>query len=327
MCIDSTNILLKLCDVKLGGLCYYLDRLDFLPSRGDSAMNKQFFIVDVFAEGRYSGNPLAVFIDAEGIPDEEMQLIAREINFSETTFVLSRELRNGGYDVRIFTPETEVPFAGHPTLGTAYIIKRELIKENVKELNLNLKVGQIPVFFTEEAHELLWMRQKPPSFGKHVSHSLMAEVLGVEVADLDNDYPVEEVSTGLPCLIVPLRSLDALKRIKVNLDRYYSLIEDLDAKLILAFCPETRRGDTALSVRVFAHYYGVPEDPATGSANGCLAAYLCRHRYFGDEINIKVEQGYEIKRPSLIFLRARGGDKMEIWIGGKVILIAKGIFV
>ncbi|MCS7232534.1 MAG: PhzF family phenazine biosynthesis protein [Synergistetes bacterium] len=292
-------------------------------------MVKNFFIVDVFAENKYSGNQLAVFLDAENIPPEEMQLIAREMNYSETTFVSSQE-KSGSYDVRIFTPECEVPFAGHPTLGTAFVVQQEIIKREVERVILNLKVGQIPVFFSGSGGEkVLWMRQRSPSFGERVEKSVMVDVLGLAVEDLDERFPIEEVSTGLPALIVPLKSLLALKRIRVNVDKYNSLVEKLNAKLILAFCPETRRPDTSLSVRVFAYYYGVPEDPATGSANGCLAAYLSKYKYFGsDEINIKVEQGYEVRRPSLLFLKTnRKEEEIEVLVGGKVILIGKGSFV
>jgi trans-2,3-dihydro-3-hydroxyanthranilate isomerase len=130
-------------------------------------MNKlTFYIVDVFAVARYTGNQLAVFTDAIALSDEEMQRIAKEINYSETTFMKSTDLRNGGYDVRIFTPNKELPFAGHPTLGTAYIIQREIIKQPVETVTLNLKVGQIPVTWhnTSDGDEVLWMRQNAPTF-------------------------------------------------------------------------------------------------------------------------------------------------------------------
>lgn len=293
-------------------------------------MGKSFFIVDVFAEGKYSGNQLAVFIDAQDIPSEEMQLIAKEMNYSETTFVLSREERNGGYDVRIFTPEREVPFAGHPVLGTAFIIQKEMIGKEVERVTLNLKIGQIPVFFTSgEGEKILWMKQKTPTFGKRIERSAVAEVLGLSIESFDEGFPIEEVSTGLSTLIVPLKDLNALKRIRLNVEKYYSLVNDLESKLILVFCPETRKKEASLSVRVFAYYYGVPEDAATGSANGCLAAYLSKHRYFGsDEVDIRVEQGYEVNRPSLLFLKAKEyREEIEVFVGGKVILVGRGSFV
>ncbi len=282
-------------------------------------MGLVFYIVDVFAEKKYTGNQLAVFM-GERLSDIEMQQIAKEMNFSETTFILP-----GSHDVRIFTPEREIPFAGHPTLGTAYVIQREIIREPVESLTLNLKVGQIPV---KIEGDILWMKQMSPVFGKILDGQIL-DVLGLNDEDLDTRFPVQEVSTGLPFIIVPLKTLNALKKVKVDKERYFELIEDLDAKAILVFCPETRKRENDLSVRVFADYYGVAEDPATGSANGCLAGYLVRYRYFGkDKIDIRVEQGYEVGRPSLLFLRAEDkGREIRVSVGGRVVMIAKGEFV
>lgn len=290
-----------------------------------------FHIVDVFAVEKYSGNQLAVVRNTAELSSTDMQRIAREINFSETTFIPSREQRDGGYDVRIFTPREEVPFAGHPTLGTAYIIQQEIVGAAVDTVILNLQVGQIPVSFSyhEDQPERLWMKQIQPTFGQRVAAGVVLQVLGLEEDDLDTGFPVEEVSTGLPFIIVPLKTLDSLRRIKVARDRYFELIEDRSAKAILAFCPETISSDNHLCARVFADYYGVPEDPATGSANGCLAAYLVQNRYFGTtQVDVQVEQGYEIDRPSLLFLRAKKGQtEFHISVGGKVVPVARGELV
>jgi trans-2,3-dihydro-3-hydroxyanthranilate isomerase len=290
-----------------------------------------FYIVDVFAEEKYTGNQLAVFRDAEALRDTEMQRIAREMNFSETTFILSEEKRNGGYDVRIFTPEKEVPFAGHPTLGTAYVIQREIIGEPVETMILNLKIGQIPATlnYSGEHIDTLWMKQMDATSGSIFDPEPISRVLGLDKREIDDKYPIQEVSTGLPFIIVPLKTLDALKQAKVDRDRYYKLIRDTQAKAILVFCPQTRHQENDLSVRVFADYYGVPEDPATGSGNGCLSGYLVKHRYFGeDQIDIRVEQGYEVGRPSLLFLRAEDkAERIDITVGGKVVMVAKGEFV
>jgi trans-2,3-dihydro-3-hydroxyanthranilate isomerase len=290
-----------------------------------------FFIVDVFAEKRYSGNQLGVFPDAGDLSDEQMQRFAKEMNYSETTFILSREPRDEGYDVRIFTPDREVPFAGHPTLGTAFIIQREIIGQAVESVILNLAVGQIPVSFSSDAEgpESLMMTQKKPVFGPNVDAQEMADVLGLQEEDLDDNFPAQQVSTGLPFIIVPLKTLEDLRRIRVKVERTLELVEHLDAKAILAFCPQTHQEQNDLSVRVFAHYYGVPEDPATGSANGCLAGYLVKHRYFGDNwIDIRVEQGHEIGRPSLLLLKAQeDGDDIEVRVGGRVIPVAQGEFI
>jgi trans-2,3-dihydro-3-hydroxyanthranilate isomerase len=288
-----------------------------------------FYIVDVFAETKYSGNQLAVVRNAAALSKKQMQQIAKEMNYSETTFILRDEQRENGYDVRIFTPASEVPFAGHPTLGTAFVIHREIAKKPVQKINLNLKVGQIPVTLQESGpnETILWMKQIEPEFGETLDSRILSDVLGIEPNQIDGRFPIQEVSTGLYAMIVPLKTLEAVKRIRVNLNKYYELIEKTTSKLILVFCPDTYHKENDLNVRVFGYYYQVPEDPATGSANGCLAGYLVKQRYFGNKkIDIRVEQGYEIGRPSLLHLRAEErNDKREVHVGGKVIMVAKGI--
>ncbi|HSQ18386.1 MAG TPA: PhzF family phenazine biosynthesis protein [Anaerolineales bacterium] len=286
-----------------------------------------FHIVDVFAETKYAGNQLAVFRGAGELSGVEMQRIAREINFSETTFILSDEPNKGGFEVRIFTPREEVPFAGHPTLGTTHIINQAILGGRANEVVLNLKVGQIPVRFSPDGY--CWMKQIQPVFGPTHEAGILADVLGLNVHDLDERFPVEEVSTGLPFFIVPLKTIAALRQAKVDQGKYFELIKNTLAKGILIFCPETHEAGNDLSVRVFVDYYGVPEDPATGSGNGCLAGYLVKQRYFGQErINIRSEQGYEIGRPSLLLLKAEGsGGKIDIAVGGKCVVVAKGEFV
>jgi trans-2,3-dihydro-3-hydroxyanthranilate isomerase len=280
-----------------------------------------FYIVDVFAEERYAGNQLAVVRGGADLPDETLQKIALEMNYSETTFILSDEETEGGYDVRIFTPGDEVPFAGHPTLGTAYVIRHEILASPVESVTLNLNAGEIPVSFGE----VLWMRQLPPTFGKVLDSALVARTLNLESADLDDHYPVQEVSTGLPALIVPLRDLDALRRCKVDWERYTEVASP--GKNLYVFCPESHDdGPGNLSARMFANDLGVPEDPATGSAAGCLAAYLLEHGYLGTgSVDVRVEQGYEIGRPSLLYLQAaKDGDQTTIHVGGKVQMVARG---
>ncbi len=291
----------------------------------------KFYILDVFAEERYAGNQLAVVRDGQRYGDDEMQKIAREFNFSETTFILSENETGGAYEVRIFTPEQELPFAGHPTLGTAYVIQREILGREISTVTLNLKAGLIPVDFTYrngEAAELT-MRQLPPEFGNQIDPARIAPVLQIDESDLDPRFPVLEVSTGVFDLIVPLRTLDAQKRVKIDTPAYYNLIEKLSAKAILTFCPETYDPNCRLNVRFYADYFGVPEDPATGSANGCLAAYLVRQRYFGeDSVDIRVEQGIEIGRPSVLHLMAeKTVEGINVRVGGRVIMIARGELV
>jgi len=287
-------------------------------------VNLTFYIVDVFAEEKYAGNQLAVVRGGAGLPDETLQKIALEMNYSETTFVLSEEETGGGYDVRIFTPGDEIPFAGHPTLGTAYVIQYEILAGPVESITLKLKAGEIPVTFGE----VLWMRQLPPTFGATLDSALIAPTLNLEMGDLDDRSPVQEVSTGLPALIVPLRDLDALRRCKVDWERHTEVAGP--GKNLYVFCPESHDdGPGDLSARMFANDPGVPEDPATGSAAGCLAAYLLGHAYLGtDSIDVRVEQGYEIGRPSLLYLQAaRDGDQTTVHVGGKVQMVARGELV
>jgi trans-2,3-dihydro-3-hydroxyanthranilate isomerase len=286
-----------------------------------------FYIVDVFTEDKYAGNQLAVFREAGELGDETMQRIARETNFSETTFILSDEPRDGGFDVRIFTPGEEVPFAGHPTLGTAHIIRSEIMKGKAEALSLNLKVGKIPVTFGRDGYG--WMKQIEPTFGKPHPAETLAAILTLPVDDIDGRFPVQEVSTGLPFFIVPLKTIAALKTAKIDRDKYFTYIKDSSAKGILVFCPQTHVAGNDISVRVFVDYFGVPEDPATGSGNGCLAGYLVKHRYFDKEsVDIRSEQGYEIGRPSLLLLRAEDDSgHIRISVGGRSITVARGEFL
>lgn len=291
----------------------------------------KFYIVDVFAEQKYTGNQLAVFTEVNSLSDREMQCIAKEMNYSETTFITSDDMCDSGYNVRIFTPEQELPFAGHPTLGTAYVLQQKILNQIIDKIILNLKVGQIPVtlHYANASVEELWMQQKPPTFGQEFRLDTIAQILNLEASEIDSRFPIQEVSTGVPFIIVPLKTQSKLKKIKVNRERYFELISSTEAKAILVFCPETYKPENDLSVRVFADAMGISEDPATGSANGCLAGYLVEYSYFGKtQINLKVEQGYEIARPSLLLLKAqKNATGIEVLVGGKVFMVAQGEFV
>jgi trans-2,3-dihydro-3-hydroxyanthranilate isomerase len=284
-------------------------------------MSLPFTIVHDVAAETSAGTVLAVVRGAAGLSDEILQKITREMNYSETTFILSEEERDGGYDVRIFTPGGEVPFAGHPTLGTAHVIRDEILATPAERLVLNLEAGKIPVTFGD----VLWMRQLPPTFGPALDPNRLARVLGLEDRDLEDRHPVREVSTGLPAIIVPVRSLEALQRCRVSWDLYRA--SAAAGKNLYAFCPEPHAdGPGDVSARMFTDDPGIPEDPATGSAAGCLAGYLVEHRYFGtDPVDVRVEQGYEMGRPSLLYLRAeREGGTINVSVGGKVQMVARG---
>jgi trans-2,3-dihydro-3-hydroxyanthranilate isomerase len=288
---------------------------------------RTFYTVDVFAEEKYAGNQLAVINDAHDLTKAQMQRIANEMHFSETTFVPSNQPRRGGYDVRIFTPTTEVPFAGHPTLGTAYIIKRFIASKKTARIVLNLKSGQIPIDFekNQNGKEVLWMTQSAPTFGKTFPAERFAQILGIQVSEIESKCPIREVSTGLPFIIVPLKTLDSVKKAHINSELQLQLTKENPSGL-LVFCPQTCSPENDLHVRVFVDVFGIPEDPATGSGNGCLAAYLSKNRYFGSpKVDARVEQGYEIARPSRLYLKAKGEDgKTQVQVGGSVLLISKG---
>lgn len=286
-----------------------------------------FYLVDVFAEKRYSGNQLAVVNAEQTLSSKQMQEIANEMHFSETTFIFSKTENNYNFRVRIFTPSTEVPFAGHPTLGTAFIIKHLILHTESNRILLNLNLGQIPVTFenTGKNEEILWMEQISPVFGKIFGVAYLAELLGLEMKAFDLEYPIQQVSTGLPFIIVPLKTLGDVKRARVNQEKLNQLAKQGKAG-ILVFCPETYKKENNLNVRVFVDLFGISEDPATGSGNGCLAAYLLHNRYFNDtHVDIRVEQGYELNRPSLLFLKA-GYNKKNAWVkvGGQVFLVGSG---
>jgi trans-2,3-dihydro-3-hydroxyanthranilate isomerase len=290
--------------------------------------NATFYILDVFTEKRYAGNQLAVFRHVEGIDDTEMQQIARETNFSETTFILSDQPENDSFRVRIFTPGEEVPFAGHPTLGTAFVIQQKIIRQPVDCVVLDLKVGKIPVTFSyvDNRPDILWMRQQPPIFGRTLKPVDVAKTIGLSENDIDSRFPIQEVSTGLPAIIVPLRNLQTLRQAVVDRRLYFELIANTEAKAILVFCPESYEGKNHISARFFADFLGITEDPATGSANGCLAGYLAKYSYFGmDTVSVRVEQGYEIGRPSLLYLEGSAQtDPITVSVGGRAAIVAQG---
>jgi trans-2,3-dihydro-3-hydroxyanthranilate isomerase len=295
-------------------------------------MAHPFYLVDVFAESKYAGNQLVVVRNAADLSALDMQKIAAEMNYSETAFLLSDELRDGGYDVRIFSLDEELPFAGHPTLGTAYIIQQQVIGKDVAEVKLNLKAGQIPVTFSyiDGKPGQLWMRQIAPTFGRTFSPEDVARALNLNDSSIDQSFPIEEVSTGLPFIIVPLKDLEAVKNCSVDRVGYMKLIDQAEAKSVFVFCPECYDPNNQINGRMFDDYHGIAEDPATGSANGCLAAYLVKNRYYGTtEIDIKVEQGYEIGRPSLLLLKAQEQEDgaIAVSVGGTVIMVAGGELV
>ncbi|WP_286953301.1 MULTISPECIES: PhzF family phenazine biosynthesis protein [Aminobacterium] len=285
----------------------------------------EFYIVDVFAEKKYSGNQLAVVLGAGDLSKEDMESITREMNYSETTFILNHSPVNGGYPARIFTPGGEVPFAGHPTLGTAAVIAREIAPGNPDFITLNLQVGPIPVMRKDH---LYIMKQNQPEFGPVYPPEDLARVLSIDAKEIETGAPVQWVSTGLPTVIVPLKRREVLSRICINRNEYEDFIERMGKVAISIYCKEPIHRHNHLHVRVLTSCFGVEEDPATGSSGGCLAAYLVRHKVMGASVieDVRVEQGYSLQRPSLLFLSAsdQDGGKIDVHVGGSVIFVAKG---
>ena len=272
--------------------------------------------IDVFTRKPLEGNPLAVFPDSSGLADSEMQSIAREMNLSETTFVLPRRKRLEqlrGVRTRIFTVEEELPFAGHPTLGTAWVLKG---KSDRQEIRLDLNVGQVPVKFSKRDGEYFGeMAQPEPRWGTTLRRDKLALALGVAESDLDPMLPIETVSTGNAFAIVAFKSLDVLQELRPDTLAMESCLRGTDAKFLYLVSRETVDPGARLHARMI--FYG-GEDPATGSAAGPAAAWMLRHGLLRPEEEAWIEQGVEISRPSQIFVRVGGSRRTPsaVRVGG-----------
>lgn len=277
------------------------------------------FIVDCFAEDRYQGNQLLAVVEDREVSDGEQQRIAREINFSETAFIRPDRRENGGFDVRIWTPHEELPFAGHPTLGAAYVIRRYLGASG-DTIMLNLKVGQIPV----AVHGgLLVMRQRPPVFGGTVDRNEIAAVFGLPADAIREDFPIQWVSTGLEAVIVPLKDRAALAGIRMDRQAFEAYVSRHPGNHCnhLFF---TGTGERTLAARCMME--DLLEDPATGSANGCLAGYVLEHGWFGaSDAAYTVIQGEDMGRRSVLHIRAaKEADAWTIEVGDRCHTVAEG---
>jgi trans-2,3-dihydro-3-hydroxyanthranilate isomerase len=290
--------------------------------------------VDVFAERPLEGNQLAVFTDGRGLSDAEMQSLARETNLSETTFILPRapeiEQRHG-VRVRIFTVAEELPFAGHPTLGTAsWLYWNYPTLRGAETITLDLNVGPIPVRFTPPGpcdHGVFaTMRQNDPVFGSPQNHADLARVLQLPLEDLDAGLPIQTVTTGNPFCIVPLRSLDAATRLAVpQTSQVKTYLKQHDAKFFY-FLTRAEEGSGAAWHARMPFYNG--EDPATGSAAGPAIAYLVHHGRAASGETVVIEQGVEMLRPSRLYVSAKlvGGKVSDVFVGGRTIPVATGRF-
>lgn len=294
-------------------------------------MEHNFYLVDVFAEGQYSGNQLAVFRNAASLGAEDMQRRAREVHFSETAFVLSDEAREGAFDIRVFTPVEEIPFSGHAVLGAAWVLQREVMRTPVGSIRFNLGVGPATVDFAYHygGVDTVWVRQCPPRFMPALPPDLVAAGIGLEFADIDERRPVVQLSTGLPFGMVPVRSLAAMRRARVHPDHLARLSSSTGVRALYLFTAETYNAENQFNTRMFAPSFGIQEDAATGAGAGCLAVYCLQYlRPEAGSLDMRVEQGYEMRRPSLLFARAeRRGVDISATVGGRVVLVAQGRFV
>ena len=301
------------------------------------ARTYEFVQVDVFTQTPLAGNPLAIFPDASGLSDAEMQALAREMNLSETTFIFPRDAATEARDgkkVRIFTVEQELPFAGHPTLGTAlYLYASESTKP--AEIILDLKAGKIPVRFTAssegaaqrvDGHMFGEMRQRDPEFGTPLSRDDVARVIGIAVDEISSEWPIQPVSTGLTFTIVPFRNRQTLSDLKFSYIQAAEFLKKSGANFFYFLCPERREGRLEARARMF--FYG-GEDPATGSAAGCAASWMVRHGVAKNDEQVVIRQGIECRRPSEMHVRAtrEGGRVSNVRVGGYAVEILRGSVV
>jgi trans-2,3-dihydro-3-hydroxyanthranilate isomerase len=311
---------------------------------------------DVFSSRPLEGNSLAVFFDGRGLSDAEMQSIATEMNLSETTFILPGDgavgetdmERERGVRVRIFTVQEELPFAGHPTLGTAFALRGQT---GASEVKLNLNVGTVPVRFSDGAKDdgarkdsgqasgkpapgqpaFAEMTQVNPVFGALHSREAIAQATGLQVEDFDDSLPIQTVSTGLPYTVTPLKSLAVIQNLRLDMNRAAEYLAKRDSKFFYFVTRETVDREARLHARML-FYNG--EDPATGSAAGCTAAWMVAHGVAKPDEQVMIEQGLEMKRPSRIFVRASrepGPNPMHnhnrivnVRVGGNAVEVLRG---
>ena len=279
---------------------------------------------DVFSSTPLEGNSLAVFSDARGLSDAEMQAIAKEMNLPETTFIFPRDAQTEqerGVRVRIFTVEEELPFAGHPTLGTAFSLRNG---SAAPEVVLELNVGKVPVRFEELPGQPVFgeMTQVDPVFGVLHEREAVARATGLKVDDFDSALPIQTVSTGLPFTVTPLRSLAVIQKLRLDARAAGDYLEKTGGRFFYFVSRETVDSAAGLHARML-FYNG--EDPATGSAAGCTAAWMVAHGVAVPDQRVLIEQGVEMRRPSRIFVRASKHDNriVNVRVGGSAVEVIR----
>lgn len=301
--------------------------------------SKRFVIADVFTDQRFGGNQLAVFTDGSALDSATMQDIAREMNYSETTFLLPPE-HDGDYRIRIFTPAHELPFAGHPLVGSAYVVAAERMKqwsEPLTSITFEARVGPVRVDVRTDGGHLgrSTMTQPLPTVrGSYADVAGLAKALRLEPSRITPGLPVETIFNGIAVMIVPVDSRHAIENIRVDTNALAEISNEVGASTVLVFTRETVVPSNTVHCRVFAPAAGVSEDAATGSANGPLGFYLVRHKLVAAEATTKIvsEQGYEMKRPSLLYIDVdvdcATSRVTAVRVGGGVVIAGRGeIFV
>ncbi len=292
----------------------------------------QFIQTSVFMDKRYafSGNQLATFwnfLECAELKSEEMQGITREMNFSETTFALNPTMDNVAAKVRIFTPGMEIPFAGHPTLGTAFVLKeKSILDPSSNKSALELQIGRIPVEFLSDS-KVQMTQPKPEFLQVFESQEEIATMLGIGSNDISTASPMQYVSTGFSFLIIKLNSIEAVQRAYPNPIRLNKILKNHPSRDILIFTTQCTHSDSSVHARMFAPEAGVPEDPATGSAAGPLGAYLYNYDVLGDDQErFTIEQGFEMNRPSLLEVEVPSSLEFVL-VSGEVRKTAEGQFL
>jgi trans-2,3-dihydro-3-hydroxyanthranilate isomerase len=296
----------------------------------------EFVQIDVFTQTPLTGNALAIFTDARGLDDGEMQALAREMNLSETTFILPRDPATEaqeGKKVRIFTVAEELPFAGHPTLGTALHLYASDSTSDSVEITLDLRAGKIPVRFTANSKNagrdrvdgrvFGEMRQRDPEFETIFSREEVARVIGIAADEIPPEWPVQIVSTGLPFAIVGIRNENTLANLNFSHAQAAEFLKNTAAKFFYFLCPH--RHDDRLEATARMFFYG-GEDPATGSAAGCAASWMVQHGIANSDEQVIIRQGVEIRRPSEMYVRAtRDGQRVtNVRVGGYAVEVLRG---
>ncbi|MAJ52308.1 MAG: phenazine biosynthesis protein PhzF [Flammeovirgaceae bacterium] len=287
-----------------------------------------YHLLDVFTNKKFGGNQLAIFENASEIPSEIFQNIAQELNLSETVFLFPKN-SDGLYPMRIFTPIKELPTAGHPSIGTAYFIAQNFQKKDEKitiKLGQNIGPIEVKIKMSEKGPLMATMYQVPPYFGKILDNRTeIAQLLNLKTSDL-MDYPIQEISCGVPYIIVPVRTIENIQNLTFNTQVWEKLQSILKDHSIYAFTPHGLLPDSDLHGRMFAPEIGITEDPATGSANGPLACYL--FKYDIKKGPLISEQGFEMNRPSILHIEIESEKEIitNVKVGGQAVFVGQGQF-